>query len=118
MTLIVSPYRRHADGSLEWLSVPSPHTDLAGVEASRHTFWNASATEPLGLSLVRTLASADVYAEGPDLELLAREVEQLRSHLSLFPGEEEYWSVRLDNVRSAIGVAFSLPLGQGGVYIG
>jgi hypothetical protein len=65
-----------------------------------------------------TLASSDIWAEGADLDQLEIEIDALSSHLDLFPDQQEYWRVRLANVKNDIQMAKRLPAGQGGVYIG
>ncbi len=118
MSLIVSPYQRRADGSIEWIDLPTPGSDLAGVESTRDTFWVSPTAQALGLTLVTTLDQTDVWAEGSNLVLLEREIAILIAHLDLFPGQEDYWRIRLANVQTAIQLAKHVPDNQGGVYIG
>lgn len=118
MSLIVSAYKRLPDGSVEWLDVADHSNDLAGFESSRRTFWGSDTVKALGLSLLPTLASSDIWAEGADLVLLESEIDTLSSHLDLFPDQQEYWRVRLANVKTAIQSAKRLSAGQGGIYIG
>jgi hypothetical protein len=113
-----SPYQRHADGSIGWIDLPNPGSDLAGVETTRQTFWGSPTSQALGLTLVTKLAQMDVWAEGSDLALLEREIAILLAHLDLFPGHEDYWHIRLTNVQTAIQLAKQVPDAQGGVYIG
>jgi hypothetical protein len=118
MSLIVSPYKRLPDGSTEWLNVANHSAELAGFESTRQTFWGSATTKALGLSLLSTLASGDIWAEGADLDLLEAEIATLSRHLDLFPDQQAYWRVRLANVITAIQIARDLPAAQGGVYIG
>jgi hypothetical protein len=118
MSLIVCPYKRLADGSVEWLNVAEHGSELAGFESTRQTFWGSDTTKALGLLLLPMLASADIWAEGADLDLLETEIDILCSHLDLFPDQQEYWQIRLANVRKAVQSAKQLRDGQGGVYIG
>jgi len=119
MTLSVSPYKRNSDGSLEWLydSLVYPNNTLAGIESTRKTFWGSSIAKTLGLSLLTTLESHDLMAEGEQLDQLEVEVETLINNLHLFPRQEQYWTFRLGNVKAAIKVARSVQDGTGGVCI-
>jgi hypothetical protein len=118
MSLIVSPYKRLPDGSVEWLAMPDHSNQLAGFESTRQTFCGSDTAKALGLSLLPTLALSDIWAEGTDLDRLETEIDTLSAHLDLFPDQQEYWRLRLANVKSAVQSAKRLPAGQGGVYIG
>lgn len=117
MTLQVKPYRRDREGDIQWLTVPSEHSDLAGLESSRRSFWGSAAVKQLGLTLVPTLAHGDIYAEDGDLRQLEQEVGVLVGYVSQLSDvtERRYWLFRLSNVQAAIRVAAQH---GGGVYLG
>jgi hypothetical protein len=118
MTLLVCAYKRLADGSIEWLAESLPGSDLAGFESMRQTFWGSDSAKGLGLVLLPTLASADIWAEGTDLDVLETEIAILSAHLDTVAEQQDYWLVRLANVKNAIGRAKRVPARHGGVYIG
>ncbi|MEL6552822.1 MAG: hypothetical protein AAFQ63_05075 [Cyanobacteria bacterium J06621_11] len=120
MTLSVHPYRRNSKGDIEWLSVPSDFSDMAGTENTRWSFWSSSTLKQLGLSLVTTLGQCDIYAEDQDLLTLKQEIERLMTAMSSLCEvnpeiDPDYWRFRLSNVLAAVQVAQAC---QGGVYIG
>jgi len=89
--------------------LPLP-SDLAGLESTRNSFYGAERSKKLGLKLLPSLADHDIYASGPDLEVLRNEVLLLLSHLE--PNETEYWSYRLRNILHAIDVASAYDDGE------
>ncbi|MEL6488778.1 MAG: hypothetical protein AAFQ95_02350 [Cyanobacteria bacterium J06621_3] len=124
MTLSVYPYRRTANGDIEWLETPSDFTDLAGLESTRQSFWGSDELKSLGMSLITTLANTDIYAEGCELIRLEEEIKTVEDYLftlsesgsaSITDKEITYRIERLSNVSAAIEVAKRY---QGGVYIG
>jgi hypothetical protein len=118
MSLLVSPYKRRSDGTIEWLDLSAPGSDLAGVESSRQSFWGSPEARALGLTLLPQLAQGDIWVEGSDLTTLEHEITLLMASLDRFAGQESYWYPRLANVQAAVAIAKDVPEGQGGVYIG
>ena len=107
MTLSVSPYIRDEEGNLEWLEMPSGFNELVGTEVTRKTFWGSDRLKSLGLNILPSLISTDIFAEKNELGVLENEIDHLISNLSsMYKGEEfNYWNFRLSNIKEAIGVA-------------
>jgi hypothetical protein len=117
MTLAVYAYTRRADGTMEHIKTEHPKT-LAGFEVCRHDLWGADVMDTLGLSLLPTLKTRNIEAEGKDLEQLEREVKIVLSNLQLIHKHtqysEDYIQFRAQNILDAIECAKSL---NGGVSI-
>ena len=76
MSLSVCLFRLGPDGAAEL--VEGEHSFLPfGPERWRHSVWGSAPVRALGLSLLPSLATGDIYAHGPDLDQL--EVEQERA---------------------------------------
>lgn len=118
MTLVVHAYRRGPTGEMILLDEPPapPHNDLGGFEAWRTHVWGSPVAQDLGLTLLPTLAETDVFAEGPDLDRLDRELDLVLAHLSAFAADPDSLRFRLENIREAIRLARRVD--AGGVYIG
>ena len=104
MTLWVTSYRLNRDGSKTELPQQS---NLAGVESSRNDFYGSEQHRKLGLKLLPELNEVAVLqVRGASLATLLLEIELLLQELP--PGQEgEYWRVRLNNIKAAIGAASS-----------
>lgn len=124
MSLSVFPYRRTGPGTLEYLEVEATagNPSLFGFERCRTSLWGAPCVEELGAVLLPRLAKRDIYAEGPDLEVLRKEAEHLlanRSSIAAATGyAEDFIEFRLGNLLLAIQLAASVEGGVGGVNIG
>jgi hypothetical protein len=116
MTLSVYASNVSPDGTTLDLVPTPPHNDLAGFESTRLSFYASEHARSLGLSLLPTLAHANIHASGDELELLERDVRLLLD--SLDPGaDREYWSFRLNNILEAIRLAKEVSDGIGIVRI-
>jgi hypothetical protein len=101
MTLSVTAYRLHPDGSRTELPLPS---NLAGFESTRADYYGAEAHQGLGLLLLPQLKNGDLHVRGADLAVLQADVELLLRNLP--PDREgEYWRNRLDNIKAAVEAA-------------
>jgi hypothetical protein len=121
MSLSVDPYFREPDRrvAVQYEGGSQSHT-LAGFESCRKDFYGSAAAVSLGLSLLPSLRTTDLYAEGEDLDRLEQEVVTLLKHVE-FVSEQTRFGVefilgRLNNILGAIGKARELGPG-GGVVI-
>ncbi len=111
MSLIVQAYRRGRDGEFTWLEVDFPFNTMAGPEAWRDAVWGSAEFQALGLELLPSLRSGDIYAEEADLQKLGAEVQQILAKTT-----DEGISFRTKNIQAAVRLALSQP--GCGVYIG
>lgn len=81
MSLTVEPYVRDSGGIAVQREGGSQSQKLAGFESWRCEVWGSDAALALGLSLLPTLRSSDVYAEGDDLTRLENELGTLLEHV-------------------------------------
>ena len=92
--------------------------ELAGFESWRCSVWDAPAVRELGLTLLPSLAEGDVYAEGPDLEVLRRELDRLAADLPRIAAavavDPDAMAFRRDNMRAAAARARGVAAGRGG----
>jgi hypothetical protein len=124
MTLIVHAYRRDpatsATHDLDERPV-GPRNDLAGFESWRTTVWGSAVVIGLGATVLPSLATGDIHAEGAELDQLASELAILIANVARVAsvtGVDEFsLRFRLDNIVEAVRLARSA--GRcGGVYIG
>jgi hypothetical protein len=125
MSLKVFAYRRRTpDAPVEFLDVKpqSPNTEMAGFESMRTTFWGSDALVRRGLEILPRLRDADVFAEGPELDKLERELATVLDDLPAIERETRCDARTVDdrvrNIREAIRLAREVRAGAGGVYIG
>jgi hypothetical protein len=125
MSLKVYAYRRASpDAELEFLiRLPAPPANEAvGAEGSRRGFWSHDALVRRGMSVLPSLREADVYADGPELDALEREITAILAELDEIARETQSDPVwvrfRAENVLAAIQLAREVEDGIGGVYIG
>lgn len=119
MSLVTHAYMRGPDGPRTDLpeAPRPPRNDLAGPERWRVKVYGAPVARALGLRLLPTLASQDIHAEGPDLDVLEREVRVLLANTARWPHIDlDGLRSRLLNILEAIRLARSVP--GGGVYLG
>lgn len=117
MTLSVYPYKRNDNLEIEYLTVPPEYSEIAGLEATRWSFWGSNRVRDIGLLQLPKLTSEDIYAEGDELPQLKKEIETLQRRLADICNEreQEYWQFILSNILAAIQIAEA---NNGGVYIG
>jgi hypothetical protein len=101
MTLRVTAFRLHPDGSRTELPLPS---NLAGTENARVDFYGADLNRKLGLRLLPDLKDGAVLACGRRLPTLLADVHILLDRLPIGP-HGDYWRFRLDNIKAAIEAA-------------
>lgn len=125
MSLTVSAYRRASpDAQLKFLSQspPPPANELAGPEGSRYGFWSHRALVRRGMTILPSLRKCDVYAEGPELDALEREISTILADLDDISRETQsdpdWVRFRAENILAAIRLARGIEDGIGGVYIG
>ncbi|WAS97965.1 hypothetical protein [Nannocystis punicea] len=117
MTLITHAYVREADGGMRTLDAEPPRNDLAGPERWRVTVYGSDAARALGLTLLPTLATEDVYAEGEELDVLEREIQVMLANTARWPAIGlEQLRFRFFNILEAIRLARAEA--HGGVYVG
>ncbi|MFY0532165.1 hypothetical protein [Nannocystis pusilla] len=104
-------------GSMRELAAEPPRNHLAGPERWRSKVYGSDTARALGLTLLPTLISQDIYAEGDELDVLEREVEVLLGNTGRWPalGLDEL-RFHLLNIIEAIRLARTDA--HGGVYIG
>jgi hypothetical protein len=121
MSLTVEPYFRDSRG---YVAVQheggSQSHKLAGSESCRADFYGSAAAISLGLSLLPSLRTTDLYAEGDDLARLEQEVQTLLQRAE-FVSEQTRFGVdfiqeKSHNILAAIRRARELGPG-GGVVI-
>ncbi|ATQ41239.1 hypothetical protein [Caulobacter mirabilis] len=103
MTLLVTAYRITRDAEGEKTERIACQSDLAGFEETRATFYGQTRARALGLAMLPSLATSNIYARGCELEKLRAEVSLLMADLS--PAEISYWQSRLTNILHAIDAA-------------
>lgn len=81
MSLPVEPYVRDSGGIAVQREGGSQSHKLVGFESWRREVWGSDAALALGLSLLPTLRSSDLYAEGDDLARLESELAILLEHV-------------------------------------
>jgi hypothetical protein len=106
MTLVVSVYVRDSSGSMDIIEPDSPSEELAGFESYRQKLYGSQVAVSLGLKLLPSLATKDVYAEGPALEQLRDEAELAIANIGLFEAESgasaESLRPRFENIICAV----------------
>jgi hypothetical protein len=106
MTLVVNAYVRDSSGAIDFIEPDSPSEELAGFESYRQKLYGSQAAVSLGLRLLPSLATEDVYAEGPDLERLRGEAELALANIGLFEAESgasaESLRPRFENIICAV----------------
>lgn len=117
MTLLVNTFKRNQDGEL--IIDDTEHSlELAGFESFRTTFYGSHAAKELGLTILPSLATQDVWVSGSELSGLRREVEIVLDHLNQFVEESQCGldtlQQRAFNILAAIDRAESI---GGGVVI-
>ena len=121
MTLMVRPYMRDPvtgeEVSLGGRMAP-PRNELGGFECWRTEVYGSAVAKALGLRLLPSLTSTDIYAEGEDLDRLRQEAEMLRAHAHQIHDDPSSIYFRLDNLLEAIGVAMKSGDPSAGVYLG
>jgi hypothetical protein len=101
MTVTVSAYTRESKDAIVELPL---HSEVAGFDSARETFYASERAVAGGLRLLPMLRDQVVLEVcGDDLQTLKHEVEFLRAGLS--EEEAKYWEIRLDNIMEAIEVA-------------
>jgi len=112
VTLTVDAFKLDEDGGFVWLPLQS---DLAGFNSARHNFYGSKAARDAGLTLLPSLREiVPLTVIGPDLELLRREVQILRTLVKT--DQAEYWNFRLDNILLAIEEAEKHGPSSGGYF--
>jgi HEPN domain-containing protein len=103
---------------MEFIEPDNPSDELAGFESYRQKLYASQAAVSLGLKLLPSLATENVYAEGSDLERLLGEAELALANIGLFEVElgasAESLRPRFENIICAIHRASRL---GGGVVI-
>jgi hypothetical protein len=91
---------------MDFIEPDNPSEELAGFESDRQKLYGSQAAVSLGLKLLPSLATEDMYAEGPDLERLRGEVEFALVNIGLFEVESgasaENLRSRFENIICAI----------------
>lgn len=103
MTLLVTAYRITRDAEGEKTEQIECSSNLAGTEETRATFFGQLGERSLGLVMLPSLATTDIYARGYELKRLMDEVSLLMAHLT--SAELTYWQFRLTNILQAIDAA-------------
>ena len=102
MSLLVNAYTRGPDGRMTMIEPGDHSQELAGFESYRQHLYGSRAARALGLQLLPTLNSSDVYAEGEDVERLRAEAELAIANIGLFEEEtgasSESLRVRFQNI--------------------
>src|SRR5688572_4684603 len=107
MSLTVEPYVRDSRGciAVQHEGGSQAHR-LAGHESSRRDLWGSDAAISLGLSLLPSLRTKDLYAEGDDLARLEKEVQTLLEHIESVSEQTrcgaDYIRERAQNILAAI----------------
>jgi hypothetical protein len=118
VSLLVNAYKRDEAGKIVFLDPDDGSHELAGFESFRHSFYGGQAARALGLRLLSSLATCDLYVEGDELLLLQTEVQCVMEKIDLFTSEANKDHERLDfyiqNILDAIARARNA---QGGVVI-
>ncbi|HVJ69460.1 MAG TPA: hypothetical protein VM510_15900 [Caulifigura sp.] len=97
MSLLVNTYTRGQSGDMVCLDPPNSWEELAGPESYRQKFYGSVAAKSLGLEMLPSLSSGDLYVESiAGLEMLQREAQQMLDNLGLFTSEAgaDYESLR------------------------
>ena len=99
MTLLVDAYRQNAIGEMEFLDPRDLSEELAGLEASRATFYGGRAARSLNLRLLPLLAERDLHVEGHDLTTLKDEANLVLANIGMF---KEQACAGVDSLRSHV----------------
>ena len=79
--------------------------ELAGPESWRTVLWGAASVRQLGLTLLPSLAGADIYASGDELTRLNSEVETILQYAWFLADatgiEQDAIAFRAGNIRAA-----------------
>jgi hypothetical protein len=106
MTLVVNAYIRDSSGSMDIIELDSPSQELAGFESYRQKLYGSQVAVLLGLTLLPSLTTKDVYAEGSDLGQLLSEAELAIANIGLFEAESgviaESLRARFENIICAV----------------
>lgn len=126
MTLSISAYYRDKEKTVQLLDQLGAPETLAGFESYRDDFYGSEVLQSYGCKILPKLAEGDIYAEGPELDILEREVRMLLDKLPALTAAlgasdkeaQDHYGFRLNNILKAVEKARKHPSGQGGVYIG
>ena len=117
MSLLVNVYVRDENGQMSFIEPEHPSQELVGFESYRQVLYGSHAAISLGLTLLPSLATGDVYAQGDDLAHLRSDAERALSNIELFESEAgveaERLRPRFENILRAVGMAEGV--GGGGV---
>jgi hypothetical protein len=108
MTLTVSV--RLKDGT--WVEPEDPHNDLFGFEQWRTTVWGSDEIRALGATLLPSLSTTGVFAEGDDLDRLDRELQSIAENIKDLATKlrvrEDSLLFRVENARHCVYLARQL----------
>ncbi len=112
MSLVVFAYLRDAETgeSRPVQEKPArPHTDLAGIDSTRHALWGSDLMRALGCELLPRLAEGDLRVEGRELDALEGELRLVLRELSRLSIacelRTDYIEQRTRNILEAIRLA-------------
>jgi hypothetical protein len=115
MTLTVSAYARTAQGDMltfDPAETDSPRNDLFGFEVCRKELWGAQVMETLGLEILPSLTTHNIYAEQAELDQLETEAQTVFQNLALIADRTlystDFIAFRIMNLVWAINKARSL----------
>ena len=118
MSLLIFAYRIDETDHVQELPGQESTHQLGGFEVDRRNIYGSDVARSLGLTLLPTLLTDDLYATGDDLDKLEREVDHLMENVHLFGDDAERVTSKLANIRIALSLARAVEGGKGGVYIG
>jgi hypothetical protein len=118
MTLLVNTFTRSPDGAMQLAEPAEQSQELAGFESYRRKVYGGAMARSLGLQILPTLASSDLYVEGNDVARLLAEAELALANVEVFAAEAETTTdslaQRFQNIATACRHALST---GGGVVI-
>jgi hypothetical protein len=115
MTLTVSAYARTAEGDMlnfDPVATDAPRNDLFGYEVCRKELWGAPVMESLGLEILPSLTTGNIYAENAALDQLDTEAQTILKNLAFIADQTlyatDFIAFRILNLVWAVSKARSL----------
>ena len=118
MSLLVYAFQLDERQQMRELPGQEPSRQLGGFEADRQNIYGSEIAISLGLTLLPTLRTTDVFAMGEDLKRLESELDILAANIDLFGEASEHVDRKLKNIRHALALAQAVEDEGGGIYLG
>ncbi|HBN75376.1 MAG TPA: hypothetical protein DD473_06080 [Planctomycetaceae bacterium] len=89
MSLLVHTFTRGPDGAMNFVEPAEQWQELAGFEDYRWKVYSSLTAKSIGMHILPTLVSSDIYVEGKDVVLLLAETELALANIDAFATEAQ-----------------------------